>query len=303
MAIEKKEIQEPVRLLRRAATDLAKFLASNELKKNQELTGKTEKDFLKQFDGFYNMVMELAEKLKKEGQVSEFGKFFTAVGDSMVRAQRQMDKKSALYIEETRKDPHILPSIFRIPKISADIKFALQSIEGSKINLLFYSKHKQSQEKHEQSLKFDIISAPPPQEVMDKIINARSETGSLPHINFLTNPDERKSIFNTIKTLAKGAPKIVLKKDFNRVLILEWPTHKKKYPEYFLILANPDETGQGFSKNMGIWYLKLGEEAALELAYSYSRQPHESEKTGAGEMYSALLEACNNQMIFLDKLE
>lgn len=62
MAIEKKEIQEPVRLLRRAATDLAKFLASNELKKNQELTGKIEKDFLKQFDGFYNMVMELAEK-------------------------------------------------------------------------------------------------------------------------------------------------------------------------------------------------------------------------------------------------
>ncbi len=303
MAIEKKELQEPVRLLRRAATDLAKFLASNELKKTQELTGKTEKDFLKQFDGFYNMVMELAEKLKKEGQVSEFGKFFTAVGDSMVRAQRQMDKKSALYIEETRKDPHILPSTFRIPKISADIKFALQSIEGSKINLLFYSKHKQSQEKHEQSLKFDIISAPPPQEVMDKIINIGSETGSLPHINFLTNPDERKSIFNTIKTLAKGAPKIVLKKDFNRVLILEWPTHKKKYPEYFLILANPDETGQKFSRNMGIWYLKLRDEPALELAYSYSRQPHGSEKTGADEMYAALLEACNNQMIFLDKLE
>lgn len=302
MAIEKKDIQKSVLNLRTTAHKLYKFFPKD-LKQIEELSGETEKDFLNQFDGFYNMVIELAEKLKKEGQVSEFGKFFTAVGDSMIRAQREMDRKSALYIEETRTNPHVLPSTFRIPKISADIKFALQSIEGSKINLLFYSKHKQSQEKHEQSLKFDIIAAPPPQAVMDKIITARSEIGSLPHVEFLSNPEDRRVIFNTIKTLAKGSPKSILKKEFNRVLILKWADEKKNSPEYFLILANPDETGQNFTKNMGVWYLNLNDDPILELAYSYTRQPHGSEKKGADEMYAAILDTCNNQKRFLDKLE
>lgn len=310
MDIRTKEIAKPAGDARTAAARIS------DLAKNDKLTPEQTKEALSCFEKLYDNVMVLAEKMTREGQVSEFGKFFSAVGDSLVRAQTEMDRKSAVYIEETRNHPHALPSTFRIPKISADIKFALQSVQGSKVNLLFYSKHKQSQEQHEQRLKFDIVAAPPPPEITEKILKRTLDTGALPAVSFISNPVDRKKILTAIIDTTKGIVRRLFKQNADRVLIVENRAgnpaenagdNPPPDPDYFVLLANPKAAGQSDEdahKNTGVWHLSFQKDGRPEfkVVYSYFRKPADSEIAGAPIFYKALMKMCDDQETFLKRL-
>lgn len=279
-------------------------------KKTKPLTAEETQEALDCFEKLYDHVMVLAEKLHQEGQVSEFGKFFSAVGGSLVRAQTEMDRKSALYIEETRKHPHALPSTFQIPKVSANIKFALQNVKGSKVNLLFYSKHKQSEEKHEQSLKFDIVATPPPAEVINNIVKQTVKTGSLPSLSFISNPEDRKEILKVIIDSIKTPTRTLIEQNQDRVLIVEnWEERKKigdKPTNFFILFAKSKKSGGSDSEkiDIGAWHFSFkGEKPEFKIILNYYRPSRTGRPTaGTPNVYKAILKMCDEQERFLKRL-
>lgn len=92
----------------------------------------------------------------------EFGEFFKKVADGFIRAQQNLDAASAQYLTAVSKQPHALPSVFRIPRVAADVKFALEHKEGKIINLLFFKDEDTATTLNQQTVQFEIVSAPPP---------------------------------------------------------------------------------------------------------------------------------------------
>lgn len=92
----------------------------------------------------------------------EFGEFFKKVADGFIRAQQNLDAASAQYLTAVSRQPHALPSVFRIPRVAADVKFALEHKEGKSINLLFFKDEESATTLNQQTVQFEIVSAPPP---------------------------------------------------------------------------------------------------------------------------------------------
>ena len=292
MTIDRNKVRSALKRVRIRGNALLDLLRPEEA--IDPLTGEKEVQFLTGFQELTAAYLELAAVFEQEGQVSEFGEFFAAVGDSVVRAQKKLDSESELYLEEIRHKDHILPSVFRIPKVSAEIKFALQSVEARKINLLFYSIKEQSQEKHEQSVRFDIVAAPPPQEAVQRIAARAKDGGKPPKIEFILALAERHQIFRKLEILVPGKNIDRLQAKPDRVLIIpEGPEG-----QYYLLLADPDT-----EKNIGVWRLDLlPEPPVLDVVYSFARSPAPSEKIGTIKLHKELIKICNEQELFLAKL-
>ena len=94
-----------------------------------------------------------------------FQEFFQQVADGVVKAQRSLDTVSAGYLADARRQPHVLPSVFRIPKVSAEAKFALESTDGKTVNLVFFKKTEEATTRHQQTVQFDVMAVPPPPEL------------------------------------------------------------------------------------------------------------------------------------------
>ena len=92
----------------------------------------------------------------------EFGEFFKKVADGFIRAQENQDAASAQYLTAVSNQPHAMPSVFRIPRVAADVKFALEHKEGKSINLLFFKDEDTATTLNQQTVQFEIVSAPPP---------------------------------------------------------------------------------------------------------------------------------------------
>ena len=88
--------------------------------------------------------------------------FFSQVSSGLVNAQRNLDDQSADYLKTIANRPHALPTTFRIPKVSAEFKFALDTTKGSGVNLIFFQAQKTAEEQHQQTVNFDIVAVPPP---------------------------------------------------------------------------------------------------------------------------------------------
>jgi hypothetical protein len=92
----------------------------------------------------------------------DFADFFLKVGKGLVDAQRKMDSESLVYLQEVSSQPHVLPTIFRIPKLSANVKFALTQEQDKSVGIIFYKDETKAQTLNQQSVEFDIVSVPAP---------------------------------------------------------------------------------------------------------------------------------------------
>lgn len=92
----------------------------------------------------------------------DFDAFFGEIADGFVNAQSKLDAASAEYLKQVSTQPHVLPSVFRMPKLNADLKFALEKKEGKAIQLLFFKNESTTTNLNEQSVHFEIVAAPPP---------------------------------------------------------------------------------------------------------------------------------------------
>lgn len=103
---------------------------------------------------------------------TDLGDFMRSVGVAVVDAQRQLDTASKQYVREiVAGDTESLgamvqPAVYRLPKVSAAVKFAFESIDSQRVGLIFYSDTETAKSSHQQSIEFEIVAVPPTPEAL-----------------------------------------------------------------------------------------------------------------------------------------
>ena len=133
-----------------------------------------------------------------------FDQFLSSVGTAMLDAQKQLDAKSSEYLGSLDGQPHILPSVFRLPKLSGTMKFALGRSTTDQMNLVFYSSGSQESSQHQQEIQFEMISAPPPQEALSALRR------KAPRLDLVLDPGERTRVLSAANLPASVAAERVL---------------------------------------------------------------------------------------------
>jgi len=164
-----------------------------------------------------------AESSDKE---ATFEEFFQEIGEGLVKAQAKMDDASRQYMAGVSGLRFIQPSIFRIPRVTAQMKFALEKSKG--FHLFFSKDDTQSQQ---QSVEFEVVSAPPP---------AAAELAPFLYEPILA-PVRRTALAASIKKASGPAD---LLNNFDRVLILATEAGVR----YLILFADAQS-------KCGIWFL------------------------------------------------
>ena len=191
-----------------------------------------------------------------DGEAVDFGEFFEEVGKSVIEAQRQLDKGSAEYLRASARSKHILPTVFRIPKLKAEVKFAFGKRTGTKINLLFFGKKEEAESMHQQSVSLEIAAAPPPPELAGLLQRLT------PHIDLVFDPSTREGIIETLTTELGMPASHTVRKNPNRLLVVALPETENAYLVLFATkVAN--------NKGLGLWRIETEARTASEL-YQFS---------------------------------
>jgi len=239
---------------------------------------------------------------KDKVQISDF---FKTVGEGMVSAQKHLDDESLKY----NAGPKVtLPSIFRIPKASAEIKFGLKEEEGTKFNVFVYGSKESTEQTQQHKVSFDIVSAPPPVEIEAKLGLIGMNVNSA----FVTSIFERAKILDAVKgtrnkvTNQKLKPIIdlILKpKSISRLLILRTGEFKDKddanINEHALIL--PERLVDDTAK-VDIVYLTMGKKQNKE-TFSIKEAPEQPLNKPYKTLLKILLNLSNNQAEILNNLK
>lgn len=177
----------------------------------------------------------------------EFGDFFKKVADGFIRAQQNLDAASAQYLTAVSKQPHALPSVFRIPRVAADVKFALEHKDGKSINLLFFKDENVSTTLNQQTVQFEIVSAPPPAGLLVAPVSAfpvlsksrRAELFTfIKDYKFPANPGQTDQLLDRPRLVADPDAVIIVSVDGDN--------------RFLLTVASNATPG-----NVGFWYLEI----------------------------------------------
>lgn len=183
-----------------------------------------------------------ASAVPGDNEKIDFATFLAQMGSAMVNAQRDLDSQSLKYLEDSRDSRHVLPSIFRVPKLSAEMKFALETEEGKVKNLIFFKNTELAKEMHQQSMQFDVVSAPPPPDTVAAI------QSTVPRASLVLDGEERAAV---LAAAAKATPSSRLPDEAEpgRVVILKFMPQ-----EGYIVLFASDT-----KKNaIGVWLLSGG---------------------------------------------
>jgi len=133
-----------------------------------------------------------------QAATSTFATFLTEVGGATVEAQRRLDQSNRDLVREAVSQRLAPGGVFQIPKVSGEVKFALTQRTNRGLNLIFHSKGSSSEERNEQTLSFDIVSVPPPPELL------RQAGESFADANPLIAASQRAMILDTLIAPAGG---------------------------------------------------------------------------------------------------
>jgi hypothetical protein len=102
---------------------------------------------------------------KDDNVTLTFADFFADVAKGIVEGQKRLDGLSAEYLNTARRQPHVLPSVFKIPKVSADARYAIEKGTSTSVNLVFVKETNEAKTRHQQGVQFDVVAVPPPPEL------------------------------------------------------------------------------------------------------------------------------------------
>jgi len=209
---------------------------------------------------------------------TSFGDFISSVGRSVADAQAELDQQARAHLAASRgQGGPLLPTLYRIPKLSAEVKFAFGKETGKGLNLLFFSKKEKSSEEHQQSITFDIVAVPPPTELVEQLASG------VPAIRLVLESDVRERVFKVVRDRARadlpeadretldavlGTGTGAISNDANRVLILE--SVPNDGPEYVMVLAGSDPNGDA-STDIGIWHVSLAGSTKVAAALKFKQ--------------------------------
>src|SRR5215213_1624144 len=222
----------------------------------------------------------------------EFGEFFKKVADGFIRAQENLDAASARYLTAVSKQPHALPSVFRIPRVAADVKFALEHKEGKTFNLLFFKNEDSATTLNQQTVQFEIVSAPPPAGLLVAPVSAfpvlsKSRRAEL----FKLIQEFKLPNMNAAQTnRALDRPRLVA--DPDTVIIISVDGDSR-----FLLTAASNAT----PGNVGFWYLEIAPESN-EVSLAVIRKFGSGTDPNIGKVGEFIFNVGTMQKEFLTKL-
>ena len=125
---------------------------------------------------------------------SSFSGFIQSVGESLSEAQKSLDSQARDALRATSfNEVPLLPTLYRIPKLSAEVKFAFGEKTQEGLNLIFFSKKEQASEEHQQSIAFDIVATPPPPELLERLKR------DVPSLQLVLAPSVREEVLVAIQ--------------------------------------------------------------------------------------------------------
>lgn len=92
--------------------------------------------------------------------------FFESVSQSLSDAQKALDAHSAEYLQGIAGKPYLAPAVFRMPRLKANITFAMRNITSAGFDIFIASSRKEQEEFQQQAIEFEMVSAPPAVEVL-----------------------------------------------------------------------------------------------------------------------------------------
>ena len=205
-----------------------------------------------------------------EGNSIQLERFLERMSQSMVRAQHLLDAESGRYLAATADKRHILPSIFRMPKLSAQMRFALDVQNEESLNLVFYQRDEKTTSRNEQAIDFDIVTVPAPPDAREAVQRLA------PRLELLLDPFERGRVMEAIRsTQPKESlkPLIGAASEDARIVILSGNA-AGDVQRYLLLLA-----GDGGEHDVGVWILVLTSGAVTQFdpILRYKRDNGEAE--------------------------
>lgn len=244
------------------------------------------KDVRSLFSKFKLPYTALARLVDQDADHATFQEFFRSVGASMVRAQEDLDEASGDYLAKNPPGGAVLPSVFRIPRVTAEARFALEKVREGGFDLLFFKDVKSRRESHQQSVSFEIAAVPPPPELIAELRR------NLPTIDLVLDPVLRRRLFAALaESDADAAVKELLKGAGTSLLI--WPAPAEA--AWFLLLAKASAV-----RLLGIWHLAAGDTPKVTAVYAYDVPPRDSDKLNL--LWRAVLETQKKQAAYFDSL-
>lgn len=174
--------------------------------------------------------------------------FFQNVSNSVIQAQRDLDRKSDEYNRFAGGHPLVTPTVFKMPKVKASIRFAFTETNEKGFNILLFRKGQSSGFESEQTIDFEITAAPPPPDGI-KALQAMT-----PRIDVVLDLELRKQLIALLTNVPNPSGHPGLKVNVvNRLVFL--PSGVEG--EYFGFAADK-QTPQKFS----VWKANVAEKTA-----------------------------------------
>ncbi len=204
-----------------------------------------------------------------------FESFINRIGRGLVAAQEMLDAQSAEYLTATAAQPHILPSIFRVPKITAQMKFALRVEKGQDLNLLFFSKRDQTESQNEQAIDFEVVSVPAPPGASQQLLAVG------PAMDLVLDPALHACLIENVLAAPDAddtGPLVAAARDAElsrRIVALAFSAASGQPPRFLLFHATPDS-----DKSVGLWLLTAPPQSnpALQTIYKFTTTNSKTEK-------------------------
>lgn len=165
---------------------------------------------------------------------ADFAEFLTNVGKAMVRAQQDLDAESQKY--SATEVGQALPAMFRVPRVGAQMKFALDKLDEKKIGLVFFGRDSQVSESYQHTLDFEVVAVPPP---------PGSPAAAPPGLGQVLSPAVRDAVLNPLLESPGTAARLGLKVaelEQRRKHLLLWRLADAPTPLFQLGHALPDGT-------------------------------------------------------------
>jgi hypothetical protein len=225
---------------------------------------------------------------------TSFSSFIQSVGTSLSKAQDSLDSQARESFKASAgAGGPLLPTLYRIPKLSAEVKFAFDKTTEKGLNLLFFSKKDQASEAHQQSIAFDIVATPPPPELLERLKR------DIPTLQLVLAPSVREEVLDAIqrfrqsqkeqgKTAATALEELELNflpksnsadSTKDRLVIIEVPDPTTRR---YLVFAAGKSSSPDRAHEVGAWHVELKdpEKPGIQAVLRYSSEGESGENQG-----------------------
>ena len=180
-----------------------------------------------------------------------FADFLSDVGDAAVATQRKLDEQNTLSAQLALAAGQVPSGVFRLPSVKGEVKFGFSKTSGKKLGMVFYSRKTSEESRNEQSMQFEIVSTPPPPELLQSAARQLDFT-----LRPEFDPRRRAEVLKVFRTPVPGYAEntAIPERLLSRIVIL----HDLEPERYFLFYAEEDATT---GNEIGIWRVDLRDDS------------------------------------------